>query len=95
MKSRIAFATPLPDPPHLNIGRRGNLLPSGKTTIDGIALTMLKDDVFDPDMFGGALHRNLGRYCCLVTGGRYRVLQRWPVGCDKCGRVRPLSCPTA
>jgi hypothetical protein len=45
------------DPPHLNIGRRGNLirriLPPGETTIGGIEFTMLKKNVFDPDMFGG------------------------------------------
>jgi hypothetical protein len=45
------------DPPHLNIGRRGNLirriLPPGETTIGGIEFTMLKKNAFDPDMFGG------------------------------------------
>jgi hypothetical protein len=46
------------DPPHVYIGRRGNLilrvLPPGLTTIGGIEFTMLKNNVFDPDMFGGA-----------------------------------------
>ena len=46
------------DPPHLYIGRRGSLivriLPPGETTIGGIEFTMLKHNVFDPDMFGGA-----------------------------------------
>ena len=45
------------DPPHLNIGRRGNLIrrifPPGETTIGGIEFTMLKNNLFDPDMFGG------------------------------------------
>jgi hypothetical protein len=44
------------DPPHLYIGRRGSLilriLPPGKTTIGGIEFTMLKQNIFDPDMFG-------------------------------------------
>jgi hypothetical protein len=46
------------DPPRLYIGRRGSLilriLPPGKTTIGGIEFTMLKQNIFDPDMFGGA-----------------------------------------
>jgi hypothetical protein len=46
------------DPPDLFIGRRGSLiariLPPGQTTIDGIEFTMLKHNVFDPDMLGGA-----------------------------------------
>ena len=46
------------DPPHLYLGRRGNLilriLPPGETTIGGIEFTMLKNNVFDPEMFGGA-----------------------------------------
>ena len=46
------------DPPHLYIGRRGNLilriLPPGETTIGGIEFTMLKNNAFDPYMFGGA-----------------------------------------
>ena len=46
------------DPPNLYIGRRGSLivriLPPGETTIGGIEFTMLKHNVFDPDMFGGA-----------------------------------------
>jgi hypothetical protein len=46
------------DPPHVYIGRRGNLilriLPPGLTTIGGIEFTMLKNNVFDPDMSGGA-----------------------------------------
>ena len=45
------------DSPHVYIGRRGNLilriLPPGLTTIGGIEFTMLKNNVFDPDMFGG------------------------------------------
>ena len=45
------------DAPHVYIGRRGNLilriLPPGLTTIGGIEFTMLKNNVFDPDMFGG------------------------------------------
>jgi hypothetical protein len=45
------------DPPDLHIGSRGNLivriLPPGETTIGGIEFTMLKHNVFDPDMFGG------------------------------------------
>ena len=46
------------EPPHLYIGRRGSLivriLPPGETTIGGIEFTMLKHNVFDPAMFGGA-----------------------------------------
>ena len=46
------------DSPHVYIGRRGNLIlrvfPPGLTTIGGIEFTMLKNNVFDPDMFGGA-----------------------------------------
>jgi len=46
------------DPPDLLIGRRGSLivriLPPGQTTIGGIEFTMLKHNVFDPGMFGGA-----------------------------------------
>jgi hypothetical protein len=46
------------DSPHLYLGRRGNLilriLPPGETTIGGIEFTMLKNNVFDPNMFGGA-----------------------------------------
>jgi len=46
------------DPPNLYIGRRGSLIvrifPPGETTIGGIEFTMLKHNVFDPDMFGGA-----------------------------------------
>ena len=46
------------DPPHVYIGRRGNLilrvLPPGLTTIGGIEFTMLKNNVFDPEMFDGA-----------------------------------------
>jgi len=46
------------DPPHLYIGRRGSLivriLPPGETTIGGIEFTMLKHNIFDPDMLGGA-----------------------------------------
>jgi hypothetical protein len=46
------------DLPHLYIGRRGSLivriLPPGETTIGGIEFTMLKHNVFDPAMFGGA-----------------------------------------
>jgi hypothetical protein len=46
------------DPPHLYIGRRGSLivriLAPGETTIGGIEFTMLKHNVFDPAMFGGA-----------------------------------------
>jgi hypothetical protein len=45
------------DPPNLYLGRRGSLivriLPPGETTIGGIEFTMLKHNVFDPDMFGG------------------------------------------
>ena len=45
------------DPPNLYIGRRGSLivriLPPGETTIGGIEFTMLKHNVFDPNMFGG------------------------------------------
>jgi hypothetical protein len=52
------------DPPHLYLGRRGNLivriLPPGETTIGGIEFTMLKHNVFDRDMFGGA--------CSVVSG---------------------------
>jgi hypothetical protein len=46
------------DPPHLYVGRRGSLilriLPPGVTTIGGIEFTMLKNNVFDRNMFGGA-----------------------------------------
>jgi hypothetical protein len=46
------------DPPRLYIWRGGSLilriLPPGKTTIGGIEFTMLKQNMFDPDMFGGA-----------------------------------------
>ena len=46
------------DPPHLYIGRRDSLivriLPPGETTIGGIEFTMLKHNVFDPAMLGGA-----------------------------------------
>ena len=46
------------DPPNLYIGRRGSLivriLPPGETTIGGIEFTMLKHNVFDPEMVGGA-----------------------------------------
>jgi len=46
------------DPPDLFIGRRGSLiariLPPGQTTIGGIEFTMLKHNIFDPDMLGGA-----------------------------------------
>jgi hypothetical protein len=46
------------DPPDLYIGRRGHLivriLPPGETTIGGIEFTMLKHNVLDRDMFGGA-----------------------------------------
>ena len=46
------------DPPDLFIGRRGSLitrvLPPGRTTISGIEFTMLKHNVFDPNMVGGA-----------------------------------------
>jgi hypothetical protein len=46
------------DPPHLYLGRRGNLilriLPPGEKTIGGIEFTMLKNNVFDLKMFGGA-----------------------------------------
>jgi len=45
------------DPPNSYIGRRGSLivriLPPGETTIGGIEFTMLKHNIFDPDMFGG------------------------------------------
>jgi hypothetical protein len=61
------------DPPRLYIGRRGNLilriLPPGKTTIGGIEFTMLKDNVFDPDMFGGTCN-------VASTAIWYHVIQR-------------------
>jgi hypothetical protein len=45
------------DRPDLFIGRRGSLitriLPPGRTTISGIEFTMLKHNVFDPNMVGG------------------------------------------
>ena len=45
------------DPPHLYIGRRGNLilriLSPVETTIGGKEFTMLKNNMFDPHMFGG------------------------------------------
>jgi hypothetical protein len=53
----VIFGCDFFDPPHLNVGRRGNLirriLPPGETTIGGIEFTMLKNNLFDPDMFGG------------------------------------------
>ena len=63
------------DPPHVYVERRGNLilriLPPGETTIGGIEFTMLKNNVFDPEVFGGGLYRSLGCYRRLVTGEKY------------------------
>jgi len=54
----VTIACDFFDPAHLYIGRRGSLilriLPAGETTIGGIEFTMLKQNIFDPDIFGGA-----------------------------------------
>lgn len=60
----VTIACDFFDPPHLYLGSRGNLivriLPPGETTIGGIEFTMLKHNVLDRDMFGGA--------CSVVSG---------------------------